>query len=226
MAGFNRFLAATALAAAVGIGGSAQAATNFVTNGNFATPNELGNWAAVPNDPIGSGWQGSDSGSYEVGNSGIYGLPCISTGCQNAEVNYNGFDKLSQQISGLTAGKTYNLTFDYGGRNDGGPQKLEVYFTNAGENPTQVLLGTVTSVGNAENSGWSYHWYGVKPTSTSGTLSFESLNVGGTPGYGSELTNVSFTDVPEPAAWALMLLGFGGMGAALRMRRRVALVTA
>jgi hypothetical protein len=30
--------------------------------------------------------------------------------------------------------------------------------------------------------------------------------------------------VPEPASWSLMLLGFGGLGAALRHRRRVALV--
>lgn len=29
--------------------------------------------------------------------------------------------------------------------------------------------------------------------------------------------------VPEPAAWALMLVGFGGLGAALRSRRRMAL---
>ena len=28
--------------------------------------------------------------------------------------------------------------------------------------------------------------------------------------------------VPEPAAWALMLMGFGGIGAALRRRRRIA----
>jgi hypothetical protein len=27
------------------------------------------------------------------------------------------------------------------------------------------------------------------------------------------------TTVPEPAAWALMLVGFGGMGAMLRRRR-------
>lgn len=32
--------------------------------------------------------------------------------------------------------------------------------------------------------------------------------------------------VPEPAAWALMLVGFGSMGALLRARRRQALVTA
>jgi hypothetical protein len=28
---------------------------------------------------------------------------------------------------------------------------------------------------------------------------------------------------PEPAAWAVMLLGFGGMGAAMRSRRKLAL---
>ena len=28
--------------------------------------------------------------------------------------------------------------------------------------------------------------------------------------------------VPEPATWAMMLVGFGGMGAALRSRRKVA----
>lgn len=32
--------------------------------------------------------------------------------------------------------------------------------------------------------------------------------------------------VPEPAAWALMLVGFGGLGAALRSRRRTALSAA
>jgi PEP-CTERM motif len=46
--------------------------------------------------------------------------------------------------------------------------------------------------------------------SYAGTLSFESaggiiIGVGG---------------VPEPAAWALMIVGFGGVGAALRARRR------
>ncbi|HEX4711933.1 PEPxxWA-CTERM sorting domain-containing protein [Phenylobacterium sp.] len=32
--------------------------------------------------------------------------------------------------------------------------------------------------------------------------------------------------VPEPASWALMLVGFGGLGAALRLRRRHALALA
>jgi hypothetical protein len=33
-------------------------------------------------------------------------------------------------------------------------------------------------------------------------------------------------DVPEPAAWALMLIGFGGMGTMLRARRKGVTVTA
>jgi hypothetical protein len=32
--------------------------------------------------------------------------------------------------------------------------------------------------------------------------------------------------VPEPAAWALMLVGFGGLGASLRSRRKAAVVAA
>ncbi|THD58231.1 MAG: PEP-CTERM sorting domain-containing protein [Phenylobacterium sp.] len=41
--------------------------------------------------------------------------------------------------------------------------------------------------------------------------------------YGGVLP-VSDTGVPEPAAWAMMLLGFGGIGAMVRGRRRQAAV--
>ncbi len=42
--------------------------------------------------------------------------------------------------------------------------------------------------------------------------------------YYNDSTGVNFTisTVPEPAAWALMLVGFGGLGAAMRTRRRMA----
>ncbi len=44
----------------------------------------------------------------------------------------------------------------------------------------------------------------------------------GGPGYGPAITNLTFTavaGVPEPAAWALMILGFGVIGGAMRRSR-------
>jgi hypothetical protein len=38
-----------------------------------------------------------------------------------------------------------------------------------------------------------------------------------------EIDNVAVRAVPEPGAWALMILGFGGVGAAMRRRRREAM---
>jgi hypothetical protein len=46
--------------------------------------------------------------------------------------------------------------------------------------------------------------------SYSGTLSFEATN-----------TETGISGVPEPAGWALMIIGFGGAGAALRSRKRM-----
>jgi hypothetical protein len=38
-----------------------------------------------------------------------------------------------------------------------------------------------------------------------------------------EIDNLAINPVPEPATWALMLLGFGGIGLAMRRRRKPAL---
>ena len=37
--------------------------------------------------------------------------------------------------------------------------------------------------------------------------------------YDTSLTGPNFTAVPEPATWAMMLIGFGGIGMAMRRRR-------
>ncbi|WP_337187181.1 PEPxxWA-CTERM sorting domain-containing protein [Phenylobacterium sp.] len=46
-----------------------------------------------------------------------------------------------------------------------------------------------------------------------GNAGFGTLVVSGSPDVGA---------IPEPGAWALMILGFGGVGATLRHRRRIA----
>jgi hypothetical protein len=44
---------------------------------------------------------------------------------------------------------------------------------------------------------------------------------GGTAGYGGDLTTAAIAAVPEPATWAMMLIGFAGVGyMAMRKRRQ------
>jgi hypothetical protein len=52
----------------------------------------------------------------------------------------------------------------------------------------------------------------------SGKVSFTDL--GPASQQGNLIDNITVTDVPEPATWAVMLLGFGGVGAAMRSNRR------
>ena len=49
---------------------------------------------------------------------------------------------------------------------------------------------------------------------------------GDTNASGPALDNVSISAVPETATWAMMILGFGVVGGAVRRRRSTALATA
>ena len=54
-----------------------------------------------------------------------------------------------------------------------------------------------------------------------GVGSYELTFSGQSPSGGAESGNLTFRlAVPEPATWALMLLGFGGIGVAMRRRRQ------
>ncbi|HXV00953.1 MAG TPA: PEPxxWA-CTERM sorting domain-containing protein, partial [Caulobacteraceae bacterium] len=50
----------------------------------------------------------------------------------------------------------------------------------------------------------------------------ESFTVLDGPQYGVRYGGVAFNGVPEPASWALMLIGVAGLGGAVRSRRRAA----
>jgi hypothetical protein len=66
--------------------------------------------------------------------------------------------------------------------------------------------------------GWTEYTYNFVATGASTTLSFASLD--NSP-YGPALDGVSVAAVPEPAAWGMLIGGFGLAGLALRRRPSV-----
>ena len=60
--------------------------------------------------------------------------------------------------------------------------------------------------------------YSINFAGSANQTGFDNITFGSaTPGRGA---------VPEPSTWAMMLLGFGAVGAAMRRRRKTALITA
>jgi len=132
-------------------------------------------------------------------------------------------DSIRQTINGLTAGQTYHLSFFWAAAQQFGFDGE----TTAGWN---VSLGgethTTGAVANANHGfvPWTQATFDFTATAASETLAF--LAIGGPSGSQPPfalLDGVSLTGgVPEPAAWALMILGFGGIGVAVRRRRAMA----
>lgn len=140
--------------------------------------------------------------------------------------------QISQTVNGLTAGHDYTLTFDWAAgqlanRKGATTEQLQVTFG------ADTVATSVVSVASEGFSGWMTQSY--KFTAASGSQLLTFLSVGTPRGLPpiALLDGVSLTDVgvgghgggiPEPASWALMILGFGGIGAVVRARRRGAAI--
>jgi hypothetical protein len=120
------FLRSALAAAAILAASSAFAGVNLITNGDFSSPNEFGSWSNQ-----GSSWEEwttSAANGIEIGASSVYGLPSISPGGQNLELDGNTWGTDSYTVTGLTVGETYNLSWDYGVRDAGGPSSATASF--------------------------------------------------------------------------------------------------
>lgn len=239
-----KVLSSVALAAslALAIGTSAHAATNLVTNGSFTSSA----YAAGTNDQFGTGFGGqgvtgwTGNGGYNIWFGGSPQTNAItqysppSTG-EHFGASFNALSPdggafvaldgdsavqggISQILTGLDTTKTYTLTFDWAAsqlanRSGDITEQFQVSFGG------QTFFTPVLFVPSQGFSTWHTATMFFTPTSATQTLSFLSLGTPGNLPPMAVLDGVSLT-VPEPATWAMMLVGFGGIGAMIRRRRQ------
>ncbi len=156
------------------------------------------------------------------GNGSVNGLPASSPTGGNYVAADGAFtvDSIRQTITGLQVGKAATLTFYWGGAQQQG-------FNGATTEQWQVSLGAETQstavVNNAAHgfTGWMMQTFTFTPLASTEVLSFLAIGTpNGMPPF-SVLDGVSLQQdaVPEPAAWMLMIAGFGLVGVAARRRK-------
>jgi hypothetical protein len=149
----------------------------------------------------------------------------------DGDSDFTGF--IQQDISGLVVGQTYSLSFDWAAaqlKNRIGPitEQLQVslgsdtFLTSIAAISGNVSADIDPTGGPGGFGGWMTTTHSFTATATTETLKFLSVGTpNGLPPIAA-LDSIALTSVPEPAAWMMMLLGFGGLGAVLRRRRAVA----
>lgn len=194
-----------------GLAAAPASAALSITNGSFELGPDPGSFTTLNNgDTSITGWTvgglGVDYiGSYWQASDGV------------RSIDLNGLDQGSiwQQLTGLTIGQNYSILFDMAGNPDGGGSTKVAVVSDAG-NQTDVFNFNTAGTTHA-NMGWVTQQFNFTATSTSALLTFSSAQ--NNP-FGAAIDNVRDAAVPEPATWAMMLVGFGGLGAMLRRKRR------
>jgi hypothetical protein len=194
----RKALLATCLSAAALAAAPAGAATTFF---NDWESTDFGAGPGFIILPSYEGWTAGPGPGIEVQYNNVAGLPF--SGENLVELDSTGNTQMNRNID---AG-TYKLTFYYSPRPG----------IAAASNGIDVLVNG-TSVFNVTGDGGGQTGWVLQTVNFSigapGVLSFAAL--GTSDSLGGYLEDVRLAVVPEPATWAMMLGGFGLLGAALR----------
>ena len=188
--------------------------------GTQTTTNAKNYWDSIhPGTGAGNFFRGLTNSAYPTETGSAYNVVTSPDGGSFVAIDGDplGPGSISQTINGLTKGQKYTLTFDWAAaqlinRNQNYQVQLTVDFGAASQKTANLAQGPGVF------SGWQSETMSFTATGTSQTLTF--LAIGHPTGQPpvALLDGVSLTAVPEPATWAMMILGFGAIG--LMMRRR------
>jgi PEP-CTERM motif len=237
-----RYAVLAAVAACFGMAVSAHAA-QFVVNGDFT---ELSNGPGqIDLDTTATGWSANSGYNYVLANGNTAtgsGNVALWTAANGGSGTWNGLTEsgvgnfaamdgdfmtapLTQTITGLTVGDTYTLSFNYAFSQQKGfdGDTIQSLTASLGSFSDTLPAADGTTLPSHGFSGWSTFSETITADATSETLSFLAKGNLPVPPF-ALVSDVSLTGgVPEPSTWAMMLVGFGGLGfAAYRSRRRIA----
>ena len=218
---FRQTFAVTALALAAFGTTEASAATNLLVNGGFEANDAItssssyynigtqpGSNGAGPDHavPAGFGWTVSN-GNVDIISYGSYPpAPNTNSGLSGLDlVGYGSAGEISQNLN-TVAGRAYTVSFDY--KNNPGVAA-----------PTADVLVNGSAIDSVTGTG-SFQTYNGTFIGTGSPVSFALNETSGSNNGGVFLDNVTITAVPEPAVWAMLLLGFFGIGYMVRGTRK------
>ncbi|KND47246.1 MAG: hypothetical protein AB199_02350 [Parcubacteria bacterium C7867-004] len=221
---------------------NARAATNLIVNGGFEAPlagngayyqafggQDIGGWTVTGRDILLLDRNYTETGL--VFNSAAGDQAADITGAGNTSEE----DGLEQTVL-VDPGQLYRLSFDVGNAAPFGvnswaytlPSTVRLTFDDGDPGPVVFLttgpLEFTNAIDNPSGSpGINFQRFSVDYLGTStGQVKIRFFNGVGNDNYVG-LDNVVFEKVaaavPEPSSWALMIIGFGGMGAMIRRRR-------
>jgi choice-of-anchor C domain-containing protein len=199
----SKFLAAAAVSSLFAVT-PASAAVNILSNGSFEAPDigeqwyvNYGTGLTIP------GWNVLYN-NVDIVNTLVGWGSAAANGKQALDlVGYGSTGAISQAFSTI-AGQVYTLSFAYG-NNPSSTSEAAAAFSIFGGS---TLLSS--SVASSNGLGWSTYSGTFLANSATTILTFNNT-IGGNNG-GLLLDAVSVSAVPEPSTWALMLLGFAGLG--------------
>lgn len=217
-----------AIAAALAVSAlatSASAATlELLANGGFddigtATPEGWGGLTYYAGGPaVLPGWT-VEAGSVDLTDtSSVWG----PSGGGQYSLDINGWSAGTIAQSFATVlGRLYTVSFNYSRNPANAPYTATAAVTAGGQGVDVTALGD-GSFGGMSNMQWQSGGFTFVGTGNTETIRL-AAGIEGNAGVFFDNVSVS-AGVPEPSTWAIAIMGFGLMGAALRRRRTMATV--
>lgn len=201
---------------------AASAAPAQIVNGGFELGNNPGTFTTLaPGDNTSiTGWTVLPLGVDYIGSYWQAG-----EGNRSIDLGGNARGGLSQFVT-LQGGKDYIVTF-LGAANPDSIKPNPRMVTFSAGTFNQVFGFTLTGAETLSNMGWQTFTTSRFTAAPGGVtrISFLGGNAGSTGAFGFALDGVSISAVPEPATWAMMLIGFAAAGSMMRRRRNAMAVT-